>query len=82
MFIYSNGQIVPVDVRGSRKASELAHYLLTVRHFLNTGDSSSLHNYEGRSVAGRTYETDPSALEEMARRRQLDIESIYQVVAT
>ena len=82
MFVFSNGQIVPVDVRGSRKASELARYHQAVRHFLNTGDGTLLTAFEGRSVAGRPYETDLDVLEEMARRHQLDIESIYQVVAT
>jgi len=32
-------------------------------------------------VAGVTYETDPTVLEEMARRGQLDMDSIYQAVA-
>ena len=82
MYVYSDGEIVSVSVRGSRKATELAHYHQAVRHFLNTGDGSSLAVFEGRKVAGRIYETDLDALEEMARRRQLDIESIYQVVAT
>ena len=81
MFVNSGGQVVAVDVRGSRKASELSRYHSAVRRYLATGDESQLIDFEGKKVAGVPYETSPAALEEMARRNQLDIESIYQAVA-
>jgi hypothetical protein len=80
MVVYSNGAVAEIDVRGSRKASELSAYHSTVRHFLDTGDENGLRRFEGKRVAGAPYETDPSVLEEMARRGQLDVDSIYQLV--
>jgi len=80
MYVYSNGEKVGVDVRGSRKASELARYHVAVRRYLETGDDIPLLQFHGKSVAGVPYETDTSVLEEMARRSYLDIESIYQLV--
>jgi hypothetical protein len=81
MVVYSAGVVVDVDVRGSRKASELGAYHAAVAAFLATGDEDVLRPFEGRRVGGYAYETDPSVLEEMARRGQLDMESIYQLVA-
>ena len=81
MFVYSNGEKVLVDVRGSRKASELAHYHGAVTHYLETGDDTALKRFSGKTVAGMPYEIDTTVLEEMARRNYLDIESIYQLVA-
>jgi hypothetical protein len=81
MFVYSDGDKVAVDVRGSRKASELGAYHAAVGEFLATGEESVLSRFEGRTVGGHTYETDPTSLEEMARRGQLDMDSIYQPVA-
>jgi hypothetical protein len=81
MVVYSGGAIVDVDVRGSRKASELSAYHSAVRHYLDTGDEEPLKRFQGKSVGGFVYETDPDVLDEMARRRQLDTESIYRLVA-
>jgi hypothetical protein len=81
MYVYSNGEKVRVDVRGSRKASELARYHAARSRYLETGDDIPLLQFTGKSVAGVPYETDTSVLEEMARRNYLDIESIYQLVA-
>lgn len=81
MVVNSDGQMVAVDVRGSRKASEVSAYHRAVRYYLETGDDDSLRQFAGKSVAGVPYETDPDVLEEMARRHQLDVESIYQLVA-
>jgi hypothetical protein len=80
MIVYSDGNVVEVDVRGSRKASELGAYHAAVSAFLATGDEEVLRQFERRGVGGYAYETDPTVLEEMARRGQLDMESIYQLV--
>jgi hypothetical protein len=81
MYVYSNGQIVEVSVRGSRKASELARYFNAVRLFREEGDDAALQDFEGRSVTGHVYETDLDILEEMARRDVLSIEDVYSLVA-
>jgi hypothetical protein len=81
MVVHSGGEVVLVDVRGSRKASEVGAYHSAVRHYLETGDEEPLRRFAGKTVAGFEYETDPDFLDEMARRGQLSIESIYQAVA-
>ena len=81
MSVNSEGRVVNVNVRGSRKASEISRYHVAVRWFLDTGDESLLQAFTSKKVAGVVYETDPEVLEDMARRGQLDIESIYQAVA-
>ena len=81
MYVYSDGQIVDVSVRGSRKASELARYHNAVRLFREEGDDTALQYFEGKSVAGHVYETDLDTLEEMARRGVLSIEDVYSLVA-
>jgi len=81
MYVNSGGAQVHVDVRGSRKASELSAYHRAVSHYLDTGDNEALRHFVGKSVGGYEYDTDLDVLDEMARRGQLDIESIYQLVA-
>lgn len=81
MVVHSGGETVAINVRGSHKAAELSDYHRAVGHYLNTGDEEPLRRFAGKTVAGVEYETDPDVLDEMARRGQLDIESIYQVVA-
>ncbi len=81
MYVFSGGQKVDVDVRGSRKASELSSYFSALNLYLNTGDDSRLRPFTGKSVAGFEYETDVDVLDEMARRGVPSIESIYQAVA-
>jgi hypothetical protein len=79
MRVHTGGDTVYVDVRGSRKASELGAYHAAVRQFLSTGDESVLSKFRSRSVAGKPYEVDPEVLEEMARRGHLDLDTIYRV---
>jgi hypothetical protein len=81
MYVHSGGATITVDVRGSHKASELSAYHRAVGHYLRTGDDDALSRFTGKSVAGVEYETDLDLLDEMARRGQLDVESIYQLVA-
>ena len=76
-----NGRVAAVDVRGSRKASEVSTYHAVVRRYLETGNDDALRAFVGKTVGGVEYEADPDALDEMARRGQLTIESIYQTVA-
>jgi hypothetical protein len=80
MRVYSGGAIVPVDVRGSRKASEVAAYHLAVHHYLSQGDDSRLRAFAGKTVAGVEYETDLDILNEMVRRGEIGVESIYRLV--
>ena len=81
MYVFSGGQLVNVDVRGSRKASEVSGYFSAVNHYLTTGDDSRLQPFVGKTVAGYEYETDLDAIDEIGRRGELSIESIYRSVA-
>lgn len=81
MLVHSEGTTAAIDVRGSHKASQVGAYHGAVRRYLETGDDTALRRFEGKKVAGVPYETDPAVLEEMARRHQLDVDSIYQAVA-
>lgn len=80
MRVNSNGDVVLVDVRGSRKASELGAYHAAVYRYLHTGDDERLRRFTGNSVAGVPYETDTEVLEEMWRRGDLTVEEIYKLV--
>ena len=82
MKVHTQGRTTFVTVRGSRKASELSAYHQAVRRFRDTGDDSVLRRFEGKSVAGHPYETDPDVLEELARRGYLTTEHIYRMSAT
>jgi hypothetical protein len=81
MHAISGGQVVPVDVRGSRVASLVGEYWNTVRAYLDTGDEEALRRFRGMNVGGFELETDPDVLDEMARRGMFEFDSIYRMVA-
>ncbi len=81
MRIYSDGESVVVDVRGSRVASTIGEYHNAVRAYLNQGDVTGLARFEGQRVAGRPLETDPDVIDEMARRGTFRFDAIYVMVA-
>jgi hypothetical protein len=70
-----------VIVRGSGAASLIGSYEAAVGHYLQTGDASRLARFEGKRVAGITLEADPDAIDEWARRGELQIEDIYALAA-
>jgi len=80
MYVHSGGETIAVDVRGSYKAAELSDYHRALGHYVNTGDDQPLRAFFGKTVGVYEYETDLDVIDEMARRGQLDIESIYQLV--
>src|ERR1700722_5048552 len=55
MYVNSGGRIVSVNVRGSRKASEVSAYPSAVRYYLDTGDESRLQPFVGKTVSGYEY---------------------------
>lgn len=81
MYVYSAGQAVGVDVRGSRTASTIGRYHSAIGHYLNTGDDSRLLRFAGQSVGGVELEADPDVIDELARRGRFDFESIYRMVS-
>jgi len=80
MYVYSGGNMVPVDVRGSKVASKIGAYHSAVQHYLRTGDSTRLGRFSGARVGGVELETDLDVLDELGRRGEFDFESIYRMV--
>lgn len=80
MFVYSDGQKMLIDVRGSRVASNVGRYHAAVGHYLNTGDDSRLRRLNGVKVAGVELETDPDVIDQIARRGVIEFDSIYRMV--
>ena len=80
MTVISDGKVVEVDVRGSRKASELSRYYSAVRRFVDTGRDDDLRKFQGKKVAGVAYETDLDVIEMMGARSALPSDSIYREV--
>lgn len=75
---------LPVTVRDSRTASRIGEYMNAVRIYVNTGDSSALARFRGKSfqAGGKTYTfiTDPSKLDRLADAGDLASEGLYQAV--
>src|SRR5262249_12114010 len=67
----------PTVVRGSRQAKALARYTSAVGHFLRTGDSERLNEFEGLEIAGRSLVTNPEKLVELAQAGELDLHELY-----
>jgi hypothetical protein len=80
MTMWSGGELVPVDVRGSRAASLVGKHHAAIQQFLSTGDASALQALAGKRVDGMPLDTDPALFEELARMGELDFESIYRMV--
>jgi hypothetical protein len=80
MYVYSAGRVTPVDVRGSRVASDIGRYHAAIQHYLHTGDASRLAKFKGRRVGGLELEADLDVIDELARRGEFSFESIYRLV--
>jgi len=78
MVIISNGELVEVDVRGSRVASTVSAYWNAVEQYLE-GDDDALRPFVGVRVAGYELEADGEVIEELARRGGFSFESIYRL---
>lgn len=70
-----------VDVRGSRRASLVGEYWNAVRRYLATGDEAPLARFRGARVGGVELQTEPEAIEELARRGEVSFESLYELAA-
>src|SRR5690348_9240996 len=77
MAAYGPDGRVDVDVRGSRAASLIGRHFNAVGQFLATGDASVLAPFRGKTVGGVELLTDPVRIDQLARRRELDIDDIY-----
>jgi hypothetical protein len=81
LYLYDwNGKLV-VSTHSSKAASAIGRYHYAVRAFVQYGDETRLHEFDGRSitVGGQQYEffTDRRRLRQLARAGELNITEIY-----
>jgi len=67
----------PNVVRGSNEAKILARYTSAVGHFLRTGESDRLAEFEGREISSHPLITDPETLTELAQAGALELDELY-----
>ena len=67
----------PTVVRGSAQAQTLARYTSAVGHFLRTGESERLAEFEDREVNGYPLITDTESLTKLAQAGALELEELY-----
>jgi hypothetical protein len=77
MAVYGPHGRVDVDVRGSRAASLIGRHANAIGRYLATGDPSYLAPFIGTRIGGVELLTDPNRIEQLAARRELDIDDIY-----
>jgi hypothetical protein len=79
-FLTEEGQIV-LDVRGSRKASQIGEYFTAVENYLAKGEDEALRKFEGKSIRiGKTvypFITDKGTLERLGYAGQVQFEDLY-----
>ncbi len=81
MIVITPDGVTTVEVSGSRARSLVGRHANAVRKFVETGDSTDLREFRGKSVGGRSLTTDPDILRRLARRGEVDFEDIYALTA-
>ncbi len=77
MRILTGGQVVEVDVRGSRQASLVGRHWAAIRRYLDLADEAPLRALAGKRVSGYELECDPDEILALAQTGQLNVPSIY-----
>lgn len=72
MKINENGRSLSIEVNDSRTASLIGRYHNSVKKYLDTGDSSQLQKFKGKTIKDangnmHTFETDTESIDEIAR---------------
>ena len=70
-----------LDVRSSRKRTLVSRHWSAINAYVNHGELRPLRALQGQSVAGQLLECDYDAIDEWARRGELEIEDIYAETA-
>ena len=70
MKINENGKAISIEINDSRKASLIGRYHNAVKKYLDTGDTSKLKQFEGKTIKDaqgnlHVFETDTEALDEI-----------------
>src|SRR5713226_9307620 len=77
MFLITALGPVPVSVRGSVAASQLGKHAAAVQHFLRTGDSSALAEFQGKRVGNHDLIVDTQLLSTLAEAGALRSQDLY-----
>jgi hypothetical protein len=67
----------PTIVRGSRQAKILARYTSAVGHFLRSGESDRLSEFENQKIGNRRLITNPETLTELALAGEMSLDELY-----
>lgn len=84
MPIFTDGETRTILVRGYEDSRLIGEYMSAVGRFLETGDTSHLEPYVGKSVtdaSGRKhpFETEPNTLYQLTSGGADDFHSIYRI---
>jgi hypothetical protein len=78
MRILTDDGVIDTLVFTDAAASSIGSYWNAVRHYLHTGDTSRLDEFEGQNINLHRFLTDPDLIDELARIGELDVDSIYE----
>jgi hypothetical protein len=82
MLVTSTRGVVAADVRGSNAARLIAQHANAVRRYLDgRAGPEALTRFRGKRVGGFELETDPEALEALARGGEFDFLDLYEHAA-
>jgi hypothetical protein len=73
--------LLELDVRSSRKRTLVSRHWSAINAYVNHGELRPLRALQGQSVSGQLLECDYDAIDEWARRGELEIEDIYAETA-
>ncbi len=84
MPIFTNGETRTINVRGYEDSRLIGEYMSAVGRFLETGDTSHLEPYVGKSVTDASgqkhpFETDPNTLYQLSSGGTDDFSQIYRI---
>ena len=79
MLVPTRKGLAPVEIRGSKRASELGRYMSAVGMYLRTGKTDALDQFEGQTIAGHRLITDPETLSYLAQAGELQMDQIYSL---
>jgi hypothetical protein len=77
MRILTDEGVIDTLVLSDEVASRIGSYWNAVRHYLATGDTEQLAEFDEESVNFHRLLTDPDRIDEWARFTDLDLDSIY-----
>jgi hypothetical protein len=79
MSILSGGLLHQLEVDDPEMKSLIARYWgVAIQHFRDTGDTSKLAPYRGRTVDGIPFDTDPDVIEDWLIDTDFDFQDLYE----